>query len=445
MRVTYCTAALTVNDTVYSWTKSKVKTAQIIEEVDPSCQELSINEATVCVIDEDKEFDITNTAGAWNDLEYDQPLVLTEYVDGTAVACGTYYLDGWKYADNLATFTAVDAIGYIARRSYVGHFYNNATAMEVLYDIMTAGEYDDYTIDTDLASTTLTGFLPSSDCREALRCLCLALGAVADCRRSSTISITTAQQHCSEYIGTDRKFYGNTSAELDEAVATLTFSVPIYTAGTETETLFCETLPAGTHTITLDPFVEDSIDIAEMGDNVSAYGVGGCEITVKSTSAGTVTITGIKYTATNTTFSATTTVENFSDFPETKTYSCPLYNLSTMQTVMASHLEYWQLRKSMRVKYLLNEEIAGDWVNVVDEDSQASTVRLSRQTIDLAGGFVSVAEAKGYTGDMYDVLFSDDEDTDDGDDETYDVTGTGYYSGNEELYAADLEIGNAII
>ena len=408
MRVTYCIAELDVDGTTLSWQNSEIKTATITEEIDRSSTTLPINEVSITVIDADDEFDISNPEGMWNSLEYDQKLTVSEYVDGSIVDCGTFYLDGWSYKDNLATFEAVDAIGYIARRTFPGKLYLNSTAGTILKDIMKYGEFSDYSIDSDLTNFVLSGYLPESDCREALRCLCLAIGAVADCSRSSSISVSDDTRFLTEEIGTDRKLYGYTQTTLEESVGEIDFNIPVYTASDSTTTVYSGTVPSGKVSLSYsNPIIPGTLSI-----NCNAtytYEETASGVTIKTVSGATLEVTGQFYTSSTLTLAKINASASSSDYPVTKTFSCPLYNLGNTGTIINGLITYYQMRKALTMKFLPGDEMVGDWVNIVDRNNITSSLYIKKQTIDLTGGFVSNAECLGYAVDVSAMYYGDNE------------------------------------
>lgn len=377
-----------------TWSDLDVKTAKVTEQIDESNATQPVNSAQVDVVDENNDFDIANPTGAWNSAEYYQKLVLQEYKDGNLIDCGTFYLSGWSFKSNVASFKAVDAVGYLDTVTYrEGTVLDHVKAKDVIDSVMTAAGWTDYVVDDKIADMELVGYLKKQTCRSALKEICFALGAQATCSRSDVITIRQPDRYIATYVGPDRKFQGKTQVALGDYVAQVAVTLPNYTLGTEAKSVYKATVDPGVYAVDFSAPI-DPASIQATGGEVSDVHEGYCTLTVKT--AGECEITAKTYTSQD--FTLTQDVDSLEagQTAVTKKYTAALYCPAQIYKVMRSLLSYYQLRKTVQMTYLLDKEVAGKWVGVTDTDNQTSSALIKEQTIDLTGGFIAQAKCVGY-------------------------------------------------
>lgn len=377
-----------------TWSDLDVKTTKVTEQIDESNATQPVNTAQVDIIDEDNDFDIANPSGAWNSAEYYQKLVLQEYKDGNLIDCGTFYLSGWSFKSNVASFKAVDAVGYLDTVTYrEGTVLDHARAKDVIDSVMAAAGWTDYVVDDKIADMELVGYLKKQTCRNALKEICFALGAQATCSRSDVITIRQPDRYIATYVGPDRKFQGKTQVALGDYVAQVAVTLPNYTLGTEAKNVYKATVDPGSYLVEFSAPV-DPASVQATGGEVSNIHEGYCTLTVKT--AGECEITAKTYTSQDFTLTQDVDSLDAGQTAVTKKYTAALYCPAQIYKVMRSLLSYYQLRKTVQMTYLLDKEVAGKWVGVTDMDNQTSSALIKEQTIDLAGGFIAQAKCVGY-------------------------------------------------
>ena len=172
--------------------------ADILEEVDLLSSELSINTLDFTVYSADDEFNIINPKGLYSLLQQRQKLQVTEAIinENKEKDMGTFYLDTWlNEKDKTMKIGAIDLIGVIDKTDFNGGIYTNITFENLVKEIMDSVNLteDEYEIQEDLKNITLTGYLPICSHRAALQQVVFAVGAIADCSRSSKIKIYTIE------------------------------------------------------------------------------------------------------------------------------------------------------------------------------------------------------------------------------------------------------------
>lgn len=377
-----------------TWSGLEVKTAKVTEQIDESNQTQPVNTAQVDIIDENNDFDIANPNGAWNSAEYYQKLTMQEYKDGALIDCGTFYLNGWSFKSNIASFKAVDAVGYLDTVTYrEGTVLDHARAKDVIDSVMAAAGWTDYVVDDAIADMELVGYLKKQTCRNALKEICFALGAQATCSRSDVITIRQPDRYIATYVGPDRKFIGKTQVALGDYVAQVSVSLPNYTLSTEPKSVYKAAVDPGTYAVDFSSPI-DPTSIQATGGEVSSIHEGYCTLTVKA--AGECEITAKTYTSQDFTLTQDVDSLDAGQTAVTKKYTAALYCPSQIYKIMKQLLSYYQLRKTLQMTYLLDKEIAGKWVGVTDTENQVSSALIKEQTIDLTGGFIAQAKCVGY-------------------------------------------------
>lgn len=376
-----------------TWSDLEIKTARITEQIDESNATQPVSSAQVEIIDENNDFDIANPNGSWNSAEYYQRMVFQEYKDGSIIECGTFYLNGWSFKSNIATFKATDAIGYLDSITFRdGHIYDGEPAADVIDAIMSAAGWTNYYIDPDIADLRITGLLKKQTCRNALKEVCFALGAQATCFRSEVITIRRPDRYTSSYVNPDRKFNGKTQVSLGDYVQAVSVELPNYEPGDETS-VYKAANEAGTYQVDFSNPVDIST-ITATGCTVTDAHTLYCTITVAE--AGECEIRARTYKSTAYTLTQEIEDTDPGQGAVTKKYTASVYCQEQIRDIMESLLSYYQLRKAAQITYLLDKEVAGDWIGIMDTLNRTSAALIEQQTIDMTGGFIATAKCVGY-------------------------------------------------
>lgn len=390
------------------WDSDTLKTASLQEDIDVTSATLPINEADISIVDVNNDFDAENENGAWKSVQKTQEVTLEEYKDGEFINLGAFYIDDFSFSKNVAKFTLVDAIGLLEKYTYYdGQIYTNIPAVTILQDIFRASGITKYSIDEEVGKILLSGYLGVQKCREAIRKVCFACGAVADDSRSDTIKIYKPDRYVKSTVGTDRKINGGTSISLEQYVSGVSIECNRYTLDDDVSDIYDETLPSGDTMITFsEPVLASSVTasagtIKEVKTNY---------IIINMAAAGACKITGKKYS--NTTFKYQKDVDRIEsgETENVKSYTeCTIYSTLMIPEVALSILNYYALRKKVQMKYLVNLEQSGNWANINSITGKTSTTLIESQSIDLAGGYIATASCKGYSMVATDLYYTGSE------------------------------------
>lgn len=388
-----------------TWQDDIVKTASVQEEMDPTSATLSINTADVSIIDVQNDFDISNESGAWKSVQKKQEVTLTEFKDGKKISAGVFYIDDFSFAGNVAAFSLIDAIGLMDKYTfYDGEVYVNVLAGPILEKVFAAAGITKYFIAEEVYNTSLTGYLGIQTCRAALQMICFACGAVADDSRSDMVKVYKPDRYVKATIGTDRKFYGNTKIVLDEYVSGVTITCRKYTIEGEASEIYNDVLLAGTTRITFtEPYLPESIAVSKGTIVVAKTNY----MDVLMEESAECVITGIKYEANEFSYQKNVKLVEAGETENVKTYgTCTLHNASLLEDIAERLLYYHALRKIVDLKYLLDIEQVGNWVDIRDVKGNSATTLIESQSIDLTGGFISVASCRGYSIAVTEIFYT---------------------------------------
>ncbi|MCH5271569.1 MAG: hypothetical protein J1E83_12605 [Lachnospiraceae bacterium] len=379
--------------TEIDWTGENIKEASLTEEVDVTGATIPINTAEISIVDVANDFGLDNQSGIWKSIQKYQELTIVEEVMDKEVLCGTLYINTWQSDRNIVSFSLVDRIGMLDNtKFYHGKVYEDVLAGDIIDSIMDSAGVDDYYVAEEVRSIPITGYLPICTHREAIQQVIFACGAVTDCSRTGIIRIYMPDRYADSTIGIDRKFMG-TKVEMDEYVSGVSISYSRYKLKDEAEEAFNDTLPAGESLIEFtDPYTELEASGGSMLDSGTNY------VCILMAEAGECTICGKRYESNTITYTATVDRIEAGEVENIQSYSgCTLVNTVRVKEIAERLLRYYQLRQIVNLRYLLNTERTGEWVNIMDIHGNMVTSEIASQTIDLSGGFIADAVCRGYS------------------------------------------------
>lgn len=375
--------------------RDTIKTAGIYEEADPTSATLSINTADIQFLDEKDDFSLARQDGLWRFLQKEQEVRLVEYVDGKAVECGTFYLDGWSVQKNLVSLSFVDLVGLMDRTSfYGGAVYDGVAAGDVIGSIMASCGVTDYSIEPEVYAVRLSGWLGIQGHRAALQQVTFACGAVADCSRGKGIRIYRPGRYVSHTVGLDRRFLG-TRISLDEYISDVSVDYTQYVPDDSVTQVYKGILSQGMNRINFSqPFQADSLAVSagEVVEAATNY------ITVLAGGETECIITGRKYVAVKNSCSTGIPVLAAGKSRKTKKYSgCTVMDAALAGAAAERILEYYRMQQLVEMRYVSDGECAGDWCSITMRDAKYATTGITSQSIDLTGGFIATARCRGYS------------------------------------------------
>lgn len=376
------------------WSGQQIQTASITEELDTTSATIPVGTCDISVVDAAGEWDATNKSGIWKSIQKSQYVSVAEEIGTSEVPCGKFYIDIWQSGSNVVSFSLIDRMGIMDKtKFYGGKIYAGETAGEVIDAIMADAGVTEYKVAEDVVAIQLYGHIPICTHREALQQVVFACGAVAGCDRHGYISIRMPDRSTTSTITTDRKFMG-TTVEMADYVSGISIAYKSYSLQAEASEIYNDVLPAGTTTMELsEPYMPESIT-AEGGSVVVAAAN---YVTVSMDEAGTCVIKGRKYESQDITYTARVVVKDAGEVENIQSYEGgTLFNAERAKAVAERMLNYYQLRQIVSIRYLMQDEVAGNWVEVQNTDGSYAVTGITQQTIDLTGGYIASATCRGY-------------------------------------------------
>lgn len=154
----------------------ELRNVKLIQEIDPISSQISINTADF-------------TLDSKGDIEYNfqQKQPLNVYFNGVLRAT-TFVKSSKRKARFLWDVQSEDYIGTMEATPFVGGIYENKNATELLSEIFELAKVP-YNISTIFDSLTVTGYIPYTNCRNALMQVAFAVMAIVDTSNSSVVNV----------------------------------------------------------------------------------------------------------------------------------------------------------------------------------------------------------------------------------------------------------------
>ena len=316
------------------------------------------------------------------------------YYDGETLA-GKYFFEKvvqqgmYRYK-----ITAVSIIGRLLNSRHYGGVYTGAVASTIFADIL-AGT--NYILDPDVASATVTGYLPIATRRDNLQQLLIATGATVRIDVSGQIYISSMSPVQTGVFSPSRAYIGG-SVTISKPVAGVKLTEHNYFPAGNDVTLFSD----GVDGEELIEFNQPYHSLTIEGGTIIASGANFARISAK----GTVTLTGKPYTHVTRIVTAGT-VDAGSTENVKNVSNCYLANPQIAQALVERFYAYLQCNKTITQDVITGTERAGDVVSVVNPytmELEAATIKRFDTTMSAANkakaeflvGFVPQGTISGF-------------------------------------------------
>jgi hypothetical protein len=395
-------------DILTTFTGTEIKSARVVEQINPLSVELPSNEIEFTLFSSEGDFSIVAPAGAYANLQYKEPVDVHEQIGNATIYIGRFYLDEWEsISANEAKFTASDAIGLLEQPTYLSAIYGmwviggaGVLSEDLIADVMEDATGVAYELDASLEGISVYGWIPVVNCREALQQICFRIGAYASCSRSNVIQIRPME------LASDLVAYDHTLTATDKALASPLKLRPLVTGvevtshdyvsnlGGAIQVRFEKTLAVGQYTIIFDgPRQAGSwtgtavTDPLVSGVNWQLLDVttGGTVIFESEGFTDSMLVNGIY----NGSLPAGTPANVLSILDAT------LVHAAIGSTVAQRVYDYFEQRYLQKTKLFASLIALGDSVLVDVQSSRQIAGIAERMTTDLAGGYVSDVEIIG--------------------------------------------------
>lgn len=346
-------------------TDKNIITASLIESIGLTSSQLFTNQVECDIISLVGDFNIITNPGEYLGLQINQQL---EVKTDEGKEYGNYFIQKSVVNGNIISLVANDLIGYLETQEFKGGLYENVTFEFIINQIKSqanllnvfGGEHTGFEIPTEILNKIMSGYIPYTNCREALHQLCYAANVVANCERTDKIQIFELSNLVINDVLDETKIILDTLSveenELYTGVALNAFSYKIKTEQSELENKEYE---IGTHTITFTSpyrdFTANGATIIESGNNYVKFVV---------STAGTITINGYGYeevkqrfTANNESYTGSTpSIKEMSDVK--------MVNPLNAQSVADNQLKLYKLKYKLSSDIFSIKADVGDFVEI---------------------------------------------------------------------------------
>lgn len=374
------------------WGKNDLIIANILEEGDLTSSEITINTLGFSVHDKTQEFNMLNPEGVYTALRKKQLLKVTEYANGVPVPMGKYYLDTWDNTSSVvANFTAYDAIGLFNAIPYkTSPMWDGVIADTVFAHIFAVAGWTDYTIEDNIKSELVYGYIPIGTVRTALHHICFVLRCSCIPNRNGTVEVKRLSLAEIANPIDKSQIMGKPNIKQNALVNSVAVTTYKFTAGALTTQLYSATLTPGTYEIT---FSQPAKDVTISGGTILQTGLLYAKITVSAT--GTVTLSGKIYN-----YQTNVYVHediNVTDATRSQATAERVYLVSDANAAILAQFLYedHQRRIIQSFKLALDDEKVGDNVDVDTMLGARKTGIITKLDINLTGGFLADCEVRG--------------------------------------------------
>ncbi len=300
----------------------------------------------------------------------------------TALAPGMYYFDddliGNFYETeqhkrgNKYELKFVSAISLLGRSYHAGGLYVGTLAGTIIADIMGTVSYS---VDDNLASIQVFGYLPYAIRRDNLQKLLMAVGGAIRNMPDGTLRITSLSEISTGSFDVSRVFKGG--SVLDETpVTAVQVTEHNYIETTEEVTLF-DGASVSVETI---KFTEPIHDLTITGGTIDASGVNFCTFT----GAGSVLLKGQKYQHVTRVITEGTVPTGSPDDVVTSVPDNTLLTPNNASEVAERLYNYLTVAQSIKAKVVFGTERPGDVVSVMHPDTkELVTATIKKMDVDI--------------------------------------------------------------
>lgn len=277
-------------------TDKNVISASLIESIGLTSSQIFTNQFECDIISLVRDFNIITNPGEYLGLQINQQLEVKTSEDKEY---GKYFIQKSVVNGNIISLVANDLIGYLETQEFKGGLYEDVTFEFILNQIKTqanllnvfGGEHSGFIVPTEISNRVMSGYIPFTNCREALHQLCYAANVVANCKRNSKIEIFELSNLIAYDTLDESKIILDTlSVEENELYTGVALNAFSYKISNENKELENKEYEVGTHTITFtSPYRNITVSGATLIESGNNY------VIFEVITAGTIVINGYAY------------------------------------------------------------------------------------------------------------------------------------------------------
>lgn len=395
----------------FRWTEEEIKEADLLLENDILSDKVSTNELTFKIVDTLDDYNLANSSGLHIYFQKRQEIDAYEWVNGTRLNLGTYFLDNFSVENNLVNIKCVSYMGLLDTIQYNnGDIYNGELAGNILEDIFEVAGIEDYLIDTVTYNTPVYGTLKPMTCRAALREVLFACSSIVDTTSESGIVVSKSNNIIGDTITRGQKV--STKITKNDYVYGVEIEYAEYSLSAETEDIVKQQeYVAGEYTIVFNDAYNNVKIYDDQNNEITPTELNPYYCSFELLADTVVSIRGNKYQENVLTTRVTNKYLQSGENANISKYSSRLCNNQMARNKAYEILDYLQYRLTINIQ-AISSDISLDgrrWVeNVSRKYANFITWYVSRN-LDLTGGFVDTAKLVGYYYIDYNYYFAGQE------------------------------------
>ena len=389
------------------WDERNVHSASIVQEMDRISDKLPIDTLSFDVIDVDHNLNLGNTAGLHNYFQKRQIMYPYEWVNGTKLSLGKYFLDKFSNESNLGKMNSVGYMGLLDGSDYIdGSLYQGGVTVRTLVQSIlttTVGLIEDttadgtgegdYWIQPEVRNIMLYGALEPMTCREALREILFASGSIVDTSKLDKIRILIPANSIDDELTRNDKI--STKVTKKEYVYGIKLEYNDYTLDEGDSTIIEDVYEPGTYQINFGaPYSISTIAIT--GGTLTSVHTFYCTFEVADET--TVTIIGKKYTKTSNSVTITESNLEAGESKTIKSFKSALANVAIAKRLARSILNFYANRIELNIQHIAKNPTMENWKIVENTNPRYENymAMFTKRNFDLTGGFIDNATLVGY-------------------------------------------------
>lgn len=373
---------------IVEFTHADIKTASVLEQINFLSTELPYDTFSLSLYSSDSAFNVVNPTGQYASLKEKQPLDLFVTVDGARFLFGTFYLAKWTNKSRTSIdFSCIDAIGVMeSLPDYMGGMYDGesvAVALDALF--LSAGLI--YSIEDYFADTTISGWIPVCNHREALQHIAFSIGAYVTCARAGVVQIKRGTL-AADVVTPDYLLPQSVqSMEQELTLKSLVTGIQLYSHDYSEDTQVMEAyrgyMTAGAQKVIFD---EPLHHLIVTGANIASRGAN--HVILEVVKDGQVVVSGKKYDVLEQRYAISTAGLDPSVKKNTIVIqSATLVSSEILQPLAERVYAYYMQRHLQTAKILNPETQTGSIVEYEALYDQTLTGTVERMDTDITGGY----------------------------------------------------------
>ncbi|MBQ2658119.1 MAG: hypothetical protein IJF87_06070 [Erysipelotrichaceae bacterium] len=197
---------------IQTFTADQLQGGTVREHVSLLSNTLSPDELTFSVIDYDNTYNVFNPEDLFKYFKVGQPCRVTggvlnrETNEYETISMGIFYINNFDIENGLLKISAYGVLNILNASTFYSPFYINETIENIAGDILDGYEYY---VHPNVASKTLTGYIPLGSKKEALKNLAIACGAVVKEGRDGKVYLyrNTPELSSNQVLSSETEFF----------------------------------------------------------------------------------------------------------------------------------------------------------------------------------------------------------------------------------------------